>query len=312
MTPTSPPPAPAGDALENSLGNASERSVRSRGRRASVWLRNHPKASLGLLLAGPVIWLVAAYLGSLGALLMRALFQQDELSGNLIRDPTFANFEKVLTGALYRDTTIRTVLIALAVTLIDLLVAIPIALFMAKVARPKLRKILVVAVLMPLWASYVVKAYAWRTLLDPEGGVLHERFGISSGFGVAATIVTLAYLWLPYMILPVYSGLERVPDSLLEAASDLGAKTPTVLRSVVLPMLTPSILAGSIFTFSLTLGDYIAVQYVGGTSQTLGLVIYKFAIGGSQVTAAAFAFVPVVVMAIYLAVVRKSGALENL
>jgi putative spermidine/putrescine transport system permease protein len=195
---------------------------------------------------------------------------------------------------------------------IDLFVALPIAVYIAKVARPRWRRLLVAAVVTPLWASYVVKAYAWRALLDPGGGVIKQGIGVTPGFGIAGTVLTLSYLWLPYMILPIYAGLDRLPDSLLEASSDLGAKAGTTFRTVVVPLIIPAILAGSIFTFSLTLGDYIAVQFVGGTSQTMGLVIYKFFIGGNDLLAAAFALVPIGIMVIYLLAVRKSGALENL
>ncbi len=268
--------------------------------------------ALAGLLSGPMAWLCAAYLGSLGVLLARSLFSRDELSNRLITSPTIDNLKTVVTGEVYRATAQRTVVLALAVTVIDLVIAFPMALYMAKLARPWVRRIMVAGVLMPLWASYVVKAYAWRALLDPVGGVARKTLHASTGFGLSATALTLAYLWLPYMILPLYAGLERVPDSLLEASGDLGAHTGRTFRSVVVPMLFPAVLAGSIFTFSLTLGDYIAVQFVGGTTQTIGLVIYKFFLGGNDLLAAAFALVPVAIMFVYLSLVGRSGALENL
>ena len=264
------------------------------------------------LLAVPLIWLLAVYVGSLISLLARSLFQRDELSDRLIREFTFDNLETVATGEVYRATAWRTLGVAIAVTVIDLVVALPMALYMAKVARRSSRRLLVTLLVLPLWASYVVKAYAWRALLDPEGGVLHDLFGASPGYGLVGTTITLSYLWLPYMVLPIYTGLERLPDSLLEASGDLGAHAGRTLRSVVVPLLIPAILAGSIFTFSLTLGDYIAVQFVGGTKQTIGLVIYKFFIGGNDLLASAYALVPVAVMTLYLLAVRRSGALENL
>ena len=281
-------------------------------RQVSRFLHRHRKVLLALLLALPLAWLLLAYLGSLASLLLRSVYQRDELSGELITEATTDNLRTIITGEVYRAATIRTVAIAVAVTVIDLLVALPMAVFIAKVARPRWRRVLVAAVVTPLWASYVVKAYAWRALLDGSGGVLAKTVGVSPGFGIAGTIITLAYLWLPYMILPIYAGLDRLPDSLLEASSDLGAKAWTTFRAVVIPLIIPAILAGTIFTFSLTLGDYIAVQFVGGTSQTLGLVIYKFFIGGNDLLAAAFALVPIGIMVLYLFAVRKSGALENL
>ena len=282
------------------------------GGRFSRLLHRHPAITRNALLSGPVLWLVLAYLGSLVALLLRSVFQRDELSDELIREPTFDNIRTVLTGDVYRSTTVRTIGIALVVTLIDLVIALPMATYMAKVARPRARRIMAAAVLMPLWASYVVKAYAWRALLDPVGGVLQRAVGRSPGYGLAATTITLAYLWLPYMILPIYAGLERLPDSLLEASGDLGARSGRTFRSIVIPMLVPSLLAGSIFTFSLTIGDYIAVQFVGGTTQTLGLVVYKFFLGGNDLLAAAFALVPIAIMGVYLFLVGRAGALENL
>ena len=154
------------------------------------------------------------------------------------------------------------------------MLALPIAFFIAKVARPRWRALLVAAVLVPLWASYLVKAFAWRAILGTPGGVLDRTFGRSPGYGTPSVVIVLAYLWLPYMILPIYAGLERLPDSLLEASSDLGARSVTTFRLVVLPILIPSIVAGSIFTFSLSLGDYIAVDLVGGKTQMIGSVVY--------------------------------------
>jgi ABC-type spermidine/putrescine transport system permease subunit I len=300
-----PPPDPPG-------GDDLPRPPRTVSRRLAGFLHRHRTVLLLALLALPLLWLVLAYIGSLGSLLLRSVYQRDDLSGELIKQPTTDNLRTILTGEVYRSAAVRTVGIAAAVTVIDLLIALPIAVFIAKVARPRWRRILVAAVVTPLWASYVVKAYAWRALLDPAGGVLQNGLGVSPGFGIAGTVLTLAYLWLPYMVLPIYAGLDRLPDSLLEASSDLGAKAWTTFRSVIVPLIIPAILAGSIFTFSLTLGDYIAVQFVGGTSQTMGLIIYKFFIGSNDLLAAAYALVPIGIMVIYLLAVRKSGALENL
>ncbi len=210
----------------------------------------------------------------------------------------------------------RELVLALLVTVVDILIALPIAFFMAKVAGPRLQRILVVAVLMPLWASYLVKAHAWRSVLS-EGGIwssIVEPFGGESpGYGLPAVVMTLAYLWLPYVILPIYAGLERVPNSLLEASGDLGAKTWRTVVSVVLPMLTPAIIAASIFSFSLSLGDYITVNIVGGTSQMLGNLVYtNVGAANNLPLAAAIALVPVAIMVVYLTAARRSGALENL
>jgi putative spermidine/putrescine transport system permease protein len=187
---------------------------------------------------------------------------------------------------------------------------------MAKVASPRVQRLLVIAVLMPLWASYLVKAYAWRGMFSADGLIawLAHPLGLDTpGYGLLATTVTLAYLWLPYMILPVFAGLERVPDSLFEASADLGAGAGHTLRRVVLPMVFPALVAGSIFTFSLTLGDYIAVKIVGGTTQLLGNVVYDNQGAANNLPfAAAVATVPVVVMLVYLAAARRTGALENL
>ena len=201
-------------------------------------------------------------------------------------------------------------------TVIDAIIAFPIALYMAKVASPRLQRMLVIAVLTPLWASYLVKAYAWRGMLSETGPVawILQPFGLDSpGYGLAATVITLSYLWLPYMILPMYAGLERLPNSLLEASADLGASTAMTMRRVVLPVLFPAAVAGSIFAFSLTLGDYIAVRIVGGANQMLGNVVYdNFLTGNNMPFAAAVSTIPVVIMLVYLAAVRRTGALENL
>ena len=279
-------------------------------------LHRHPRLRLGLLLGPPLLWLGVAYLGALAALFLTSLWSVDGFTGTITREWTLENFRDLWTIDVYRSITSRTLLIALAVTAIDVVVALPIALYMAKVASPRLQRILVIAVLTPLWASYLVKAYAWRGMLSDSGPVawLARPFGLDTpGYGLAATVLTLAYLWLPYMILPMYAGLERLPNSLLEASADLGASTGTTMRRVVLPVLFPAAVAGSIFTFSLTLGDYIAVKIVGGANQMLGNVVYdNFLTGNNMPFAAAVSTIPVVIMLVYLGAVRRTGALENL
>jgi putative spermidine/putrescine transport system permease protein len=216
----------------------------------------------------------------------------------------------------YRHIALRSLGVAASVTVVDALIALPIAFYMAKVAGPRTRQVMVVLVLTPLWASYLVKAYAWRVMLGDNGVIgwaLHPLGLNGPGYGLLATTITLAYLWLPYMILPIYAGLERVPDSVLEASSDLGAPAGRTFRSVVMPLLFPAVVAGSIFTFSLSLGDYIAVKIVGGASQLFANVIYDNVITANNLPfAAAAATFPVLAMVVYLVLVRRTGALDNL
>ncbi|RYC12689.1 ABC transporter permease [Nocardioides zhouii] len=258
-----------------------------------------------------MLWLGVLYLGSLAALFITSLWSVDAFGGNIERIWTLDNYRDLFTIDVYRTITVRTLLIAAAVTIIDAVLAFPVALYMAKVASPRLQRILVIAVLTPLWASYLVKAYAWRGMFA-SGGPL-DAVGLSPGYGLAATVLTLSYLWLPYMILPMYAGLERLPNSLIEASADLGAGTGTTMRRVVLPVLFPAAVAGSIFTFSLTLGDYIAVKIVGGANQMLGNVVYdSFLTGNNLPFAAAVATIPVAAMLVYLTAVRRTGALDSL
>ena len=283
---------------------------------ASGVLHRRPRLRLGLLLAPPMLWLGVAYLGALAALFVTAFWGQNSFTGEVERTWTLRNFHDLLTIGVYRTVTLRTVGIATLVTVLDAVIALPVAFYMAKIASRRTQGILVVAVLMPLWASYLVKAYAWRGMLGNGGLVswLAAPFGLDTpGYGLTALIVTLAYLWLPYMILPIYAGFERLPGSLLEASADLGARNGTTLRRVVLPSVFPAIVAGSIFTFSLTLGDYIAVRIVGGANQMLGNVVYDNVGAANNLPfAAAVATIPVVVMLVYLAAVRRTGALDNL
>lgn len=263
-----------------------------------------------------MLWLGVAYLGALGALFITSLWGQDPFTGEVQRTWTLDNFRDLFQLEVYRTITVRTLGIAALVTVVDAVVAFPIAFYMAKVASPRVQRLLVIAVLMPLWASYLVKAYAWRGMLS-EGGLvawLATPFGLDSpGYGLAATIITLAYLWLPFMIIPIYAGLERLPDSLLEASSDLGARAGHTMRRVVLPITFPAVVAGSLFTFSLSMGDYITVKIVGGANQMLGNVVYDNVGAANNLPfAAAVATVPVVVMLVYLAAVRRTGALDNL
>jgi putative spermidine/putrescine transport system permease protein len=281
----------------------------------ATYLWRRPRLQLSLLLAGPVGWLVVAYLGSLAILFVAAFWRLDTFTGQVVQEYGLDNFRTLVENDVYRSIALRTVLIAAAVTVTDALLAFPIAFYMAKLARPRVRALLVIAVLMPLWSSYLVKVYAWRIILA-EDGILNwalDPFGLSGpGFGNVATWLVFSYLWLPFMILPVYAGLERIPDSLLDASSDLGGGAWLTFRRVVLPLALPAVVAGSIFTFSLTLGDYITPQIVSST-QFIGNVVYtNVGVANNLPLAAAFATVPVVIMIIYLLGARKLGAFESL
>jgi putative spermidine/putrescine transport system permease protein len=275
----------------------------------------HPRVRLAGLLSAPMVWLVVVYLGSLAALFLTAFWTVDDFTGQLVRTFTLKNFAQVFTNTAYLGTVMRTISIALLVTVFCLVLAMPLSFFMARVANPRWRPLLVAMVLTPLWASYLVKVYAWRAMLQPETGVLAwflAPFGLNSpGYGYLGIVVTLTYLWLPYMILPIFAGLTRLPNSMLDASSDLGAKGGRTFRSVVMPMIFPSIVAGSIFTFSLSLGDYITAQIVGGKVTMLGNVVQTTYVTNLPF-AAAVATIPVVIVLLYLFAVRRSGALDNL
>ncbi|HYJ49531.1 MAG TPA: ABC transporter permease [Microbacterium sp.] len=285
-------------------------------RRLSSFLTSHPRTRLALLLTAPLFWLVIVYIVALALLLVTAFWTVDSFTGEISTEWTLDNIITVLTGSLYQTVTLRTLGVALMVTLIDVALALPIAFYMAKVASPRAQRILLIAVLMPLWASYLVKAYAWRSVLSQDGILewLLAPLGLSTpGYGLTATIITLSYLWLPYVILPIYAGLERVPDSLLEASADLGGRTWRTLGSVVLPLIYPAVIAGTIFSFSLSLGDYITVNIVGGASQMLGNLVYtNVGAANNLPLAAAIALIPIVIIFGYLAIVRRTGALNNL
>lgn len=280
--------------------------------RISAALAARPRTRLALLLTAPMLWLVVAYLGSLITMLISAFWSVDEFTGNIVQTFTTANVRTVFTPGLSLQIAARTIGVAVVVTVLDAVIAVPLAFYMSKVATPRVRTALIVAVLTPLWASYLVKAYAWRTLLAPDGPLSFLTGGHTPGYGLAATAITLTYLWLPYMVIPVYAGFERVPATLFEASSDLGATPGRTIRSVLLPLVFPAIAAGSIFTFSLTLGDYIAVSIVGGKTQLLANVIYGDLItANNQPLAAATALLPLLAIVIYLLILRRTGATEN-
>ena len=283
------------------------------GRRLSTYFYRHPRLSLALLLAVPIGWLVVVYLGSLLVLLLAAVWNVDPFTSKVVHTYTLDNFRRIVDEPVYRNVAWRTIRMAALVTVADALLAFPIAYYMARVASPRARNLLVVAVLMPLWASYLVKAYAWRTILSGEG-VLNWALGplgISfDGYSSTGLWLVFTYLWLPFMILPIYAGLERIPSSLLEASADLGGKSLRTFLRVTLPLAFPAVVAGSIFTFSLTLGDYIAPKLIT-SQQFIGTLIYDNH-GTNLPVAAAFTVVPIVVMIVYLLVARRLKAFEAL
>jgi putative spermidine/putrescine transport system permease protein len=285
-------------------------------RRLAAALYRRPRLQLGLLLTPPIGALLVAYLGSLALLLINAFWRFDAFTGSVVTQPTLDNFGQIVSTPVYRDVALRTVLTAAAVTVTDALVAFPIAYTMARLSSRRMRSILVVAVVLPLWSGYLVKVYAWRLMLL-NGGFLDSvmsPLGLRGpGLSEVSAWIVFSYLWLPYMILPVYAGLERIPDSLLEASGDLGARAATTFRRIVLPLALPAVVAGSIFTFSLTLGDYVTPRLVAGGTQFIGNVVYdNIGVVGNVPLAAAYATVPIVVMLAYLFLARRTGAFESL
>jgi putative spermidine/putrescine transport system permease protein len=288
---------------------------RSVSHRLSDLFHGRERLQVGALLAGPIGWLVIGYLGSLVLLLIAAFWSVDPLSGLTIKEFTLENFEALVNEPVYRTIAWRTIRTALLVTLTDAVIAFPIAFYMAKVASRRGKALLVIAILLPLWSSYLVKVYAWRTLLSANGAInwALEPIGLHGpGYGITAVWLVFSYLWLPYMILPIYAGLERIPNSLVDASGDLGAAPGRTFRRVVLPMAFPAVVAGSIFTFALTLGDYITPNLVSST-QFIGNVVYaNVGVANNLPLAAAFATIPVFVMIVYLFLARRLGAFEHL
>ncbi|MER6028791.1 ABC transporter permease [Streptomyces sp. NPDC001851] len=277
-------------------------------------LHRRPRLRLTLLLTAPLLWLAVLYLGSLAVLFASAFWTTDSFTSQVVKAWSTDNFHELFTTPVFRQVILRSVVVALAVTVLCALIAFPVAFYTARVARPSRRPLLVVAILTPLWASYLVKVYAWRLILS-QGGLadwMLAPFGLSGpGFGLPATVLTLTYLWLPYMILPIHTALEQLPANLLDASADLGARAGRTFRSVVLPMVLPSVAAGSVFTFSLSLGDYITVQIVGGKTQLIGNLVYSN-IELNLPMAAALGTVPVAVIVLYLLAIRRTGALNSL
>ncbi len=283
-----------------------------------------------LLLALPLLWLGVVYLGSLFALLAQSFYSLDDFTGQIRREFTLETYRQLFTPA-NLDVIFRTVTMAATVTLVSALIAFPLAYVIAKAGRPGLRSLLYLLVLTPLWSSYVVRIYAWKLLLAREGVLtwVVERLGLewllnallalpaiggpSLSVSPLGTFLVFLYIWLPYMILPIAAALERIPGSLLEASSDLGARPGFTFRRVILPLALPGVAAGSIFTFSLTLGDYIIPGVVGNSQPFIGqVVLLQQGTAGNIPLAAAFTVAPMVIMAFYLTLARRLGAFEAL
>jgi putative spermidine/putrescine transport system permease protein len=285
------------------------------------WLYRHPRVQLVTLLVLPIGALFLVYFGSLLVMLANAFWTLDPFTREVQHDPSLDNFKTIIDGAVYHVITLRTVLTAAIVTVLCAVIGFPVAYYIARIAGPRKKHLLVVMVLLPLWASYLVKVFAWRAILQQQGVLnwLLAPLGLEGpGYGEAGSLIDVSttlvftYLWLPYMILPIVAGLERIPNSLLEASADLGGRSRLTFQKVILPLALPAVVAGSIFTFSLTLGDFITPQLVSST-QFLGNVIYReVGVSGNLPLAAALATIPIVVMVIYLLVARRLGAFEAL
>jgi putative spermidine/putrescine transport system permease protein len=286
-------------------------------RRLSAALYRRPRLVLGGLLAPPVLWLVVIYLGSLALMFLSSLWRLDPTTSAIVREPSLANFQDVLDPEKpYLQVAQHTVSIAVIVTIADALIAFPLAFYMARVASPRTRRILFITATLPLWVSYLVRVYSWRIILADDGFLNWALGSVGlSGPGALGDVpiaIVFSYIWLPYMILPLYAGLERIPQSLVEASSDLGGRAWMTFRRIVLPLAFPGLVAGSIFTFSLTLGDYITPTLFSG-EQFIGNVVYgHVGVSGNVPFAAAYAVVPVIVIAVYLLLARRLGAFEAL
>jgi putative spermidine/putrescine transport system permease protein len=278
-----------------------------------VWRR---RASAALW--PPLGWMLVFYLAALAVLFVAAFWSIDAFTGKLVHAWTWSNFDTIVSDPTYRQIAFRTIWMAAAVTVTDAVIAFPFAYFMARIAGPRMRTVLFVLVLLPLWSSYLARIYAWRLILNQDGALNWSlgKLGLPEqgwAFTNTAMWIVFSYIWLPFMILPVYAALERIPDSYLEASRDLGARSWTTFRRVILPLALPGVVAGSIFTFSLTLGDYITPSLVGNVD-FIGNVIYRNVLGltNNLPFAAAYATVPLIVMAVYLTLAKRTGAFEAL
>ncbi len=298
--------------------------------RLSTYLYRRPKLVLALLLLPPLIWFVVVYLGALAAMLLNSFFYLDGFTGQVVRQFTLQTYGKLLEPTNLQIFS-RTTMMAVSVTLACIAIAFPLSYFMARYAAPRMKTFLYIAVTIPLWSSYVVRVYSWKLILAQEGiiawltgllhveGVLNQYLALpivgGPSLSVSSTGIFLVfvYIWLPYMILPIQTALERVPRSLVEASSDLGARPAQTFRNVILPLALPGVVAGSIFTFSLTLGDFIVPTLFGNSSFFIGKAVLSYqGTSGNIPLAAAFTMGPIVIMIIYLLIARKLGAFDAL
>ena len=299
-------------------------------RRASDWLFNRPNYFLLLLFVPPMLWLGIVYIGALLMFLAQAIFSIDEFSGTIVYEPTLSTLAQLFQPANF-DIILRTLAMATVVTIASAIIAYPFAYFAARYAKGKWKAVFYLLVMLPLWASYLVKVYSWKLLLAQEGIIswifakLHLTFaleaflklpiigGPSLSTSYFGTFIVFVYIWLPYMILPTQAALERVPTNLIEASADLGAAPGQTFRHVLWPLALPGLIAGSIFTFSLTLGDYIIPQVVGGSTLYIGNAVYlQQGTAGNLPLAAAFTFVPIIIMLVYLTIAKRMGAFNAL
>lgn len=299
-------------------------------RRISDFLFKRPRALILLLLGAPLLWIGVVYVGSLLSLLVQSFFSIDEFTGQVVYEFTLKTYAELFRPS-NLDIILRTVVMATCVTVTGAVIAFPIAYYAARYARGRVKALFYIAVMLPLWSSYLVRVYAWKLILANEGvlnwGVAQVGLspvldavlalpvigGSSLSFSYIGTFLVFLYLWLPFMILPIQAALERVPGSMLEASADLGAQPAQTFRNVVFPLAVPGIVAGSIFTFSLTLGDYIAPQIVGSSRLFLGQAVYVYqGTAGNLPLAAAFSVVPILVMAVYLYIAKRMGAFHAL
>ncbi|MBL3702216.1 ABC transporter permease subunit [Sulfitobacter sp. BDSS02] len=300
------------------------------GARLSDTLWRHPSLLLFLLLLPPVLWLGIIYLGSLFALLLQSFFSIDHFTGMINYEFTLRTYAELFTPANF-DIILRTVLMAACTTVASAIIAFPIAFYAARYAKGRWRAVFYLGIMMPLWSSYLVKIYAWKLILAKEGILtwalegLHLNWlldaylslpvvgGNSLSVSVTGTFIVFVYVWMPFMILPIQAALERVPTSMLEASGDLGARPGQTFRHVLFPLALPGVVAGSIFTFSLTLGDYIIPQIIGTSRLFIGQAVYQHqGIAGNIPLAAAFAVVPIVIMGFYLWGAKRMGAFDAL
>lgn len=300
-------------------------------RAASTFFWRRPYWYLALLLVPPLLWFGTVYLGSLFALLAQSFYSIDEFTAQIVREPTLATYGELVSRPAHVDIVLRTLMMAISVTIACAIIALPIATYMARYASGRMKALFYVGVMLPMWTSYLVKVYAWRLLLAREGIIAWfvNKLGLTSVLEAALAtpgiggpslsssyigmFVVFVYMWLPFMILPMAAALERVPGSLLQASADLGARPAQTFRNVVLPLAVPGIAAGSVFTFSLTLGDYIIPSVVGAPGYFIGMMVYvQQGTAGNIPLAAAFSVVPIVLIFVYLSIAKRFGAFDAL